>query len=543
MIEKMALGKRWRGLKKVMTPEEAVQMIHSGDTISVCGISAALTPDKVLAALGNRFLKTGSPRDLTMVFPLAVGDAYEIKGMDHLAHEGMIKRLIGGSYTVARSSEQPPKIYEMIVHNQVEAYNFPSGILMQLHREIAAKRPGLITEVGLGTFVDPRQEGGKMNDTTQEDLVEIIGLHEKEYLFFPSLLINIALIRGTTADEDGNITMEHEYSTSFVLALAMAARNSGGKVIAQVKRLAARGTMHPQLVKVPGMLVDTIVVDEHQKLTTGIDHDPSASGELRIPWETLEPGSLDIMKQILVRRILRELRSGDVVNLGFGITALIPQVALEEGVFDQLTFTTEHGAIGGFPYSGIQFGGALNPQALIEATSQFDFIDGGGPDVVCLSFAEVDREGNVNVTKLRELPHVLAGAGGFIDLIQNARKIIFCGTLTAGGLKVDISEGRVKIVKEGKTQKFVERVQQITFNGQSARKKAQDVIFVTERGVFDLDPDGLVLREIAPGLDVERDILSQIGFKLKVAHDLKEMDHTIFQSEPMGLKQTDQWRQ
>jgi propionate CoA-transferase len=249
------------------------------------------------------------------------------------------------------------------------------------------------------------------------------------------------------------------------------------------------------------------------------------------------------MKQILVRRILRELRSGDVVNLGFGITALIPQVALEEGVFDQLTFTTEHGAIGGFPYSGIQFGGALNPQALIEATSQFDFIDGGGPDVVCLSFAEVDREGNVNVTKLRELPHVLAGAGGFIDLIQNARKIIFCGTLTAGGLKVDTSEGRVKIVKEGKTQKFVERVQQITFNGQFARKKAQDVIFVTERGVFDLDPDGLVLREIAPGLDVERDILSQIGFKLKVAHDLKEMDHTIFQSEPMGLKQTDQWRQ
>jgi len=542
MIDKMVFGRRWKGLKKVIPAEEAVQMVHTGDTISICGISAALTPDKVLAALGNRFLKTSSPRNLTMVFPFAVGDAYEIKGMDHLAQEGMIKRLIGGSYTVAKSSEQPPKIYEMIVNNRVEAYNFPSGVLIQIHREIAAKRPGVITEVGLGTFVDPRQEGGKMNNATKEDLVRIIALQDKEYLFFPSFPIHIAIIRGTTSDEDGNITMEHEYSMSYVLAMAMAAHNSGGKVIAQVKRLAARGALNPQLVKVPGMLVDAIVIDEHQKLTTGIDHDPSASGELKIPWETLEPGPLDLVRQIIVRRALKDLKSGDVVNLGFGITAFLPQVAMEEAVFDQIIFTTEHGVIGGLPYSGIQFGGAFNPQALIEATSQFDFINGGGPDVICLSFAEVDREGNVNVTKLRDLPHVLAGAGGFIDLVHNARKIIFCGTLTAGGLKLEVSNGRVKITKEGKTKKFIERVQQITFNGQLARKKAQDVIYVTERGVFDLEPDGLILREIAPGLNLERDILSQIEFKPKVASDLREMDPAILQQGPMGLKQLDPWR-
>ncbi|MBW2122203.1 MAG: acyl CoA:acetate/3-ketoacid CoA transferase, partial [Deltaproteobacteria bacterium] len=407
--------------KKVAAAQEAAHMVRTGDTITVCGISAALTPDKVLAALGKRFLDEGSPGDLTVVFPVAVGDGYDIKGLDHIAHPGMIKRLIGGSYTVARSSEPPPKIYEMIVHNRVEAYNFPMGVLMHLHREIAAKRPGIITEVGLGTCVDPRREGGRMNDATPPALVEVIELHGKEYLFFPSFPIDVALIRGTTADKEGNITLEHEYSASDVLALAMAAHNSGGKVIAQVKRLAASGTLNPQLVRVPGIFVDAIVVDEQQKLTTGVDHDPAACGELRIPWDAFKPVPIDTLKRILVRRALLELKAGDVVNLGFGVTSLVPQVALEEEVFDKLTFTTEHGSIGGIPYSGIQFGGSINPRALLESPNQFDFIDGGGPDFVFLSFAEVDREGNVNVTKLRDLPHVLAGVGGFIDLVQNAR--------------------------------------------------------------------------------------------------------------------------
>jgi len=525
-----------------MAAEEALQFIQTGDTISVCGISAGLTPDKVLAALGKRFFETGSPRDLTMVFPVAVGDGYEIKGLDHLAHEGMIKRLIGGSYTVARSSEQPPKIYEMIVRNKVEAYNFPMGVLMHLHREIAAKRPGLITEVGLGTYVDPRIEGGKMNEAAKADLVEIIEIHGKDYLFFPTFPINVALIRGTTADKDGNITMEHEYSASTVLALAMAAHNSRGKVIAQVKRVAARGTLNPQLVKIPGILVDAIVIDEQQKQTTGIDHDPAASGEVKIPWESIEPVSLEPIKRILVRRAVLELKRDYVVNLGFGIPSLIPQVALEEGVLDQLTFTTEHGSIGGFPYSGIQFGGAINPWALLESPSQFDFIDGGGPDVVCLAFAEVDREGNVNVTKLRDLPHVLAGVGGFIDLIQNVRKIVFCGTLTAGGLKVDVSDGRMNIAQEGRYQKFVDRVQQVTFNGQRAREKKQSLVYITERGVFRLESEGFILTEIAPGVNIEKDIARQMGFELKVAPDLKEMEPNLFRSELMGLREFNQWR-
>ena len=528
--------------KKRMSAEKAVQMINSGDTISVCSIAGGLTPDKVMDALGKRFSETGSPGDLTIVFPVAVGDGYEIKGLEHLAQEAMIKRLIGGSFTIAKSSEPPPKIYEMMLNNRVEAYNFPMGVLMQLQREIASKRPGLITEVGLGTFVDPRQEGGRMNEITPPDLVEIIQLRGKEYLFFPSFPINVALIRGTTADEKGNITMEHEYCLSTMLQLAMAAHNSGGKVIAQVKRVAGEGTLNPQLVKIPGVYVDAIVIDENQPVTTGIPYDPASSGEVKVSWDTLKQTPIAPMRRYMLRRVLLELKSGDVVNLGYGITAFLPEIVLEEGILDRLTFTTEHGCYGGFPYTGLQFGGAINAEALIESTSQFDFIDGGGPDAVCLSFAEMDQEGNVNVTKIKELPHVTSGIGGFIDLVQNARKIVFCGTVTAGGLRVEISDGQVNITQEGRFKKIVDRVQQITFNGRLAREKGQTVVYVTERGVFHLEPDGIVLREIAPGLDLQRDILSQIGFKVNIAQDLKEMNPILFHSEEMGLKQCGQWR-
>ncbi len=526
---------------KLTKAEEAVKLVQNGDTISICGISGGLTPEKVLAALGKRFSETGTPKNLTLVFPVAVGDGYEIKGLDHLAQEGMIKRLIGGSYTVARSSEPPPKIYEMIVNNKVEAYNFPIGVLMHLHREIAAKRPGLITEVGIGTFIDPRMEGGKMNEATKIDLVKIIEISGKKYLFFPSFPINCAIIRGTTADEDGNITMEHEYSLSSVLALAMAAHNSGGKVIAQVKRVVSKGTLHPQMVKVPGIMVDAIVVDEQQKQTTGIDYDPSASGEIRIPWGSIKLTPLNQIEKIIVRRALLEFKKDFVINLGFGLPSQIPYVAWEEGVFDKLTFTTEHGCYGGFPYSGIQFGGAINPSALLDSVSQFDFIDGGGPDAVCLAFAEVDQNGNVNVTKLKDFPHVLAGAGGFIDLIQNAKKIVFCGTLTAGGLKIDISNGKIDIVQEGRYRKFVEKVQQITFNGLDKREMA-DIIYITERAVFNLKKEGIVLTEIAPGMEIGKHLEPHIGFKLKISPDLKEMEPILFKPEPMGIKNFDQWR-
>lgn len=525
---------------KLMRAEEAVKWVKDGDIVSVCGIVGALAPDRVLATLERRFLESGSPRNLTVVFPVAVGDVSGITGMDRFAHEGLIKRLIGGSYVTAPASANPPKIYEMIINNKVEAYNLPMGVLMHLHREISAKRPGLITEVGLRTFVDPRINGAKMNEITKEDLIEVIKLNNKEYLFYKAFPVNLAIIRGTTADEDGNITMEHEISLSLMVHLAMAAHNSGGKVIAQVKRVAARGTLNPQLVKVPGILVDAIVVDENQKQATGIDYDPSASGELKVPIDQIERTPLNVEK-ILARRSLMALAKGYIVNLGFGIPSLIPRVTLEEGLIDRITFTIEHGSIGGIPLTGLQFGGSHNPQAMIESTTQFDFLDGAGFHAACLSFAEVDGKGNVNVSKLSALPHVLAGVGGFIDIVQNVKKIVFCGTLTAGGIKVDVEGGKLKITQEGRITKFVDQVQHLTFNGAYALEKGQDVIYIAERGVFRLEPDGLVLIEVAPGIDVKKDIAKNVDFKFKVADDLKEMDERIFREEPMGLKESTDW--
>ncbi len=523
-----------------MSSAEAVKLVNNGDVVTVCGMVVAITPDKVLSALEKRFLESGSPRDLTVVFPVAVGDVYGIPGMDHLAHEGLIKRLIGGSYVSAPASSKPPKIYEMIFNNQVEAYNFPMGALMHLHREIAAKRPGLITEVGLRTFVDPRINGSKMNEVTKEDLIEVIHLHGKEYLFYKAFPINVAIIRGTTADEDGNITMEHESSLSVVTYLAMAAKNWRGKVIAQVKRIVARGTLHPQMVRVPGILVDAIVIDESQKQATGIDYDPAVSGEIKVPLAQIE-GTPFGLEKILARRSLMELKKGDVVNLGFGIPSLIPRVALEEGVIDQLTFTNEHGSIGGISLTGLQFGGSINVQAMIESSTQFDLLAGGGIHVACLAFAEMDGQGNVNVSKLSKLPHVLAGVGGFIDIVQNVKKVVFCGTLTAGGVKVHVEGGKLKITQEGKIKKFIDQVQHLTFDGGYALEKGQDVTYITERAVFKLKPHGLVLIEVAPGIDVEKDIAKNVDFKFKVADDLKEMDGRIFREEPMGMKETTEW--
>jgi len=523
-----------------MKAEEAVKLVKDSDVVSVCGIVGALVPDKTLAALEKRFLETGSPQNLTIVFPVAVGDVYGIPGMDRLAHKGLIKRLVGGSYVTAPASSEPPKIYKMIINNEVEAYNFPMGVLMHLHREIAAKRPGLISEVGLRTFVDPRINGAKMNDITKEDLVETMKLNDKEYLFYKSYPINVAIIRGTTADEDGNLTMEHEISLSLMVHLAMAAHNSGGKVIAQVKRVVARGILNPQLVKVPGILVDAIVVDENQKQATEIDHDPAASGERQAPLSQIEKVPFGLEK-ILARRSLMALSKGYVVNIGFGIPSLIPRVAIEEGLIDQIVFTIEHGSIGGVPLAGLQFGGSINPQAMIESTTQFDFLDGAGFHAACLAFAEVDGKGNVNVSKLEKLPHVLSGVGGFIDIAQNVKKIVYCGTLTASGVKVDVEEGKLKIVREGKITKFVDQVQHLTFNGDYALEKGQDVIYITERGVFKLGPDGLVLTEVAPGIDVEEHIAKRVDFEFGVAGDLKQMDARIFREEPMGLKQSTDW--
>ena len=525
---------------KFVAAEEAVQLIQDGDTVTTCGIIGALVPEKVLAALEKRFLETGSPRSLTAVFPVAVGDIYELPGADHFAHAGMIKRVIGGSYVTAPASGPPPKLVGMVYQNQIEAYNFPMGALMHLHREIAAKRPGLITRVGLKTFVDPRLNGAKMNERTREDLIEVISLNGGEYLFYKAFPIDVAIIRGTTADEQGNISMEHEGSFSVMLTLAMAAHNCGGKVIAQVKRLSSRGNLNPQWVRVPGILVDAVVVDENQKQATGIAHDPAVSGEVRRPLGRIDPAPLGIEK-IAARRAFLELRKGDIVNLGFGIPAMISVIAAEEGLVDQVTFTIEHGAVGGVPLTGLQFGSAWNPEAIVESAAMFDFLTGGGITAASMAFAEMDREGNVNVSRLNKVPHALSGAGGFIDILHSVKRIIFCGTLTAGGIEGEVKDGRLRLVKEGKVIKAVRELQHRTFDAAFALEKGQRVVYVSERAVFELMREGLVLTEIAPGFEV-KDIQAVVGFPLKVSPLLKTMDPRLFRPDPLGAREFEGWR-
>ena len=520
--------------KPILTAEEAAQLVPSGATVTVSSSAAQLVPDKVLAGIGARFQATGEPKGLTMLFPVAVGDSFGTVGMDHLAHVGLIKRLIGGSYVNGPASKPPPKIYAMILNDQVEAYNLPLGVLMHLHRDIAARKPGVITKIGLGTFVDPRDRGGRMNGVTPPDLVEVIQLLGEEWLLYRSFPIQVAIIRGTSADVNGNITMEHEGVTLAVLAQATAAHNSGGKVIAQVKRVVAAGTLDPQKVKVPGILVDALVVDPDQRQNTGIAYDPAISGEIRAATFPVEPVPLGPEK-VIARRALMQIRPGDIVNLGFGISSLVPQIAFEEGVFDGLNFTVEQGAVNGLPLTGFAFGASHNPEAIIDSPAQFDLIDGGGVTVGCLAFAEVDGAGNVNVSRLKAQPHVLAGAGGFINIAMGTRKLVYCGTLTAGGLDIRIEDGRVRIVQEGRFQKFVERAQDVTFNGPRAAEQGQEVWYVTERGVFRLDRQGLLLVEVAPGVNLDRDIQSKVGFPLRVAPECRTMDARIFRPEPMGL--------
>ncbi len=523
----------------VLTADGAARLIPNGATITISSSAAQLVPDKVLAGIEARFQASGEPRDLTVIFPVAVGDAFGTVGLDHLAHPGLIKRLIGGSYVNAPASKPPPKISAMIHADQVEAYNFPLGVLMHLHRDIAAKKPGTITHVGLGTFVDPRDHGGRMNRVTPPDLVEVIQLHGREWLLYRAFPVDVAIIRGTTADTHGNITFEQEGVVLSVLAQATAAHNWGGRVIAQVKRIAAPGTLSPHAVKVPGILVDALVVDPEQRMNTGIAYDPAICGEIRAADYPIEPVPLGPEK-VIARRALLELCPGDIVNLGFGVSSMVASLAFEEEVFEELHFTVEQGALGGLPLTGFAFGASHNPEAIIDSGAQFDLIDGGGVTAGCLSFAEVDGWGNVNVSRLAAQPHVLAGAGGFINISQSTGRIIYCGTLTAGGLDVRVEEGRVFIAREGRFPKFVEKTQHVTFNGPLAARAGQQVCYITERGVFRLTGEGLVLTEVAPGIDMQRDIGSRIGFPLRPAPDLRPMDPRLFRPEGMGV--ASEWR-
>lgn len=518
---------------KQISIEAAVALIQDDMTITVSSSSGLGCPDAILKAIGQRFTETGSPRQLTTIHPIAAGDMYGIDGIDHIAQKGLLKRAIAGSYPSGPSSRESPKIWQMIYNNEIEAYNIPSGILFHIHRESAGKRPGVLTKVGMETYVDPRLLGAKMNDVTQEDLVKLVEFDGDEWLYFPSIPIDVALIRGTTADEQGNISTEHEGAYLGAYDQALAAHNNGGIVIAQVKRVAANGTIPTQAVRVPSVLVDYVVVVPDQMQTTQTQHDPAISGEVRVPSHTFDGVEWGPDK-VIARRAAQELQRGEAVNLGFGISALVPRICLEEGEDDAISWVIEQGAVGGVPLLGFQFGCSANAQALVPSPDQFNYFQGGGFDRTMLSFMQISKEGDVNVSRLNARPHVTAGVGGFIDITAHAKRIVFSGYFTAGGLRLNIANGRLHIEKEGKVNKFVNEVEHVTFSGKRARQQGQEVTIVTERCVMKLLDDGLTVTEVAPGVDLETQVLARADFELKVSSELKEMEGRLFQPEPLG---------
>jgi propionate CoA-transferase len=451
-------------------------------------------------------------------------------GFDLLGVDGLIKKLIFSH------SGKAPTISDLIMRNKIIAYCLPQGVISQLFRDIAAKRPCLITHTGLSTFVDPRIEGGKVNEITkkEEDIVELITIGGKEYLLYKTFPVDFALIRGTTADEKGNISMEKEGVTLENLSMAQATKNCGGTVIVQVERIAKAGSLPSRKVEIPGILVDYVVVaskPEYNWQTVHESYNPAISGEIRTTLSRVEPKPLNERK-IIGRRGAMEIRSGDIINLGIGMSTEVANVAMEENVYEEFTLTVESGVIGGVPLSGLDFGVGINYEALIDQPYQFDFYQGGGLDLAFLGMAQVDEKGNVNVSKFGGR---FAGCGGFIDIAQNAKKVVFCGTFTTRGLQIKIEDGKLRILSEGSIKKFVKKVEHITFSGDYARKVNKEVLYVTERCVFRLSDSGLRLEEIAPGIDIDRDILDKMEFKPSMSEMLKEMDRRIFEDKLMRL--------
>lgn len=516
-------------MNKKITAKEAVQYIKDGDTVGINGFGFGFGfAEEIAKAIEERYLETNSPKNLTLLFASGCGDGgYGDFGLNHLAHPGLIKRVIGGHLGLA------VKLSDMIANNQVEAYNFPQGVVSHLFRAIAGGKPGVLTKVGLQTFADPRVEGGKMNTAAQENLIEVMQVHGKDYLFYKAMPINVALIRGTTADTEGNISIEHEGVKLETYYIATATRNSGGIVISQVEQITNKGTLKPLAVEIPGIMVDYVVVakKENHRMNVGVQYDPSFSGEIVEPLEMIAHTTMD-MRKIVCKRSACELQLDSTINLGIGMPEGIANIAVEEDIENRLTMTVEAGAVGGIPGSTFALGGAANVEALIGQPNMFDFYDGGGLDITFLGLAQCDATGNINVSKFNGK---MVGCGGFVNISQNTKNVIFCGTFTAGKADIRIEDGKLNIVKDGIYKKFVTQVEQITFSGRYACDTGQRVLYVTERAVFQLQNNELVLVEIAPGVDLQKHILDQMDFTPRISPDLKIMDAYLFYDSPMHL--------
>lgn len=511
---------------KLIEAKEAVSFIKDGDTVALGGFVGIGFAEEIAIEMEKSFLETGAPKNLSLMYAAGQGDGVD-RGLNHFGHPGMIRKVVGGHWGLA------PKLQKLAIENKIEAYNLPQGVLCHMYRDIASKKPRTITHVGLGTFVDPRNEGGKINEITKEDLVELIEFDGKEYLSYKNWPLDVAILRGTTADEDGNITFEKEALFLESFEVATAVKNCGGTVIVQVERVAKRGSLKAKEVKIPGIMVDYIVVGkpENHWQTFEEVYSPAYASEVKVPVESIKPMNLGARK-IIARRAAFELSKGDIVNLGIGVPEGVANVANEEGVVDKFTLTAEPGVIGGIPAGGLNFGAATNTDAVVAQPSQFDFYHGGGLDITFLGLAQADKKGNLNVSRFGVK---LAGSGGFIDISQNAKKVVYVGTFTTGGLKVEIVNGGLKILNEGKVVKFKDQVEQVTFSGDYAVKKGQKVLYITERCVFELTPEGMELTEIAKGIDIDKDILAHMDFK-PVIKNPALMDSRIFDDKLMGLK-------